>query len=226
MELSYWESKWRKGKTGFHMKDGYPGLEKYWDSINLDKNPTVFVPLCGKSKDLMWLADRCKRVVGVEISGLAVEQFFSENTLVSDKSSFANFTIYRSENIELWKGDFFKLPKHKLPRFDLVYDRAALIALPPKMRIDYVNKLFDLISENTKILLQQFEYRQQEMPGPPFSVTTDEIKHLFANRFSIQILEKKELNLNKFKKFQKRGLQSYFIEILSLLLPIGEQTSK
>ncbi len=226
MELSYWRSKWQKGKIGFHMENGYPGLEKHWDSIPLGTNPSVFVPLCGKSKDLIWLAGHCERVVGVEISELAVQEFLKENSLDAKISTFADFKIYRVNNIEIWNGDFFKLPKHKLPPFDLVFDRAALVALPPETRTGYATKLLELISDHTIILQHHYHYRQEEMNGPPFSVSPDEVKKLYGAEFQIQILEHKDLNIDYYKKFQNRGLRSYFIEILSLLLPIEHSQTK
>lgn len=225
MELSYWRSKWRKGNIGFHMEDAYPGLEKQWNSISINEQSAVFVPLCGKSKDLIWLSERCEQVVGVEISELAVKQFLDENYLDATISSFADFKIYQTKNIELWNGDFFKLPEHKLPSFDLVYDKAALIALSPDMRQRYVDKILNLVSVNTQILLHHFVYQQSEMTGPPFSVSIDDINTLYGQHFNLQILEKQDLGTDYYKKFQNRGLRSYFIEILSLLLPNKEEST-
>lgn len=226
MELSYWHSKWRKGNIGFHLENGYPGLENHWNSIKLKSNSAVFVPLCGKSKDLIWLSKHSDQVVGVEISDVAVDHFFKENSLDAETSSFADFTIHRAGNIEIWNGDFFKLPEHKLPSFDLIYDRASLVALPPKMRKEYATKILNLISGNTQILQHIFYYRQEEMPGPPFSVSPEELETLYGNFFELLILERNEFNVDYYKKFQKRGLESFFIEILSLLLPKIEKTAK
>lgn len=219
MELSYWRSKWRKGTTGFHMKDGYPGLEKYWDSLPLKDNPVVLVPLCGKTVDLLWLAGKCRRVIGVEISEIAVQDFLTENNLQAVVSSFAGFKLFQTGNIDIWQGDFFKLPKHKLPAVDLIYDKAALIALPPEMRKRYVAKVIGIVSGHTQILLHLLNYRVEEMTGPPFSVSVEEINMHFGKKFTFQNLIKRELNIEDFKKFQNRGLHSYFIEILLLLLP-------
>lgn len=219
MELSYWRSKWKKGKTGFHMDGGYPGLEKHWPSLQLSSQAIVFVPLCGKTKDLLFLSEQCSKVIGVEISEIAIHQFLTENNLKARSSSFAEFTIYQTKNIQLWNGDFFKLPKHKLAPFDLIYDKAALIALPPEIRKQYAKKILSFSSEHTQILLHLFEYNQEEMNGPPFSVSIREIEERFGEKFVLKILEKKELNINNYKKFENRGLQSHFIEILSLLLP-------
>ncbi|NIT59163.1 MAG: thiopurine S-methyltransferase, partial [Aliifodinibius sp.] len=175
---------------------------------------------------LIWLAGHCERVVGVEISELAVQEFLKENSLDAKISTFADFKIYRVNNIEIWNGDFFKLPKHKLPPFDLVFDRAALVALPPETRTGYATKLLELISDHTIILQHHYHYRQEEMNGPPFSVSPDEVKKLYGAEFQIQILEHKDLNIDYYKKFQNRGLRSYFIEILSLLLPIEHSQTK
>lgn len=219
MELSYWQSKWRKGNTGFHMKEGYPGLKEHWNSVQIKDNAAVLVPLCGKTKDLLFLSQQCRRVIGVEISEMAVREFLKENNLEAEKFSFADFSVYQAKNIEIWQGDFFKLPKHKLPRLDLIYDKAALIALPPEMRANYAEQILEFTTSQTKILLHLFDYPQEEMNGPPFSVSIEEINNYFGKRFSIGILEEKNLNLNNYEKFQNRGLHSHFIEILLLLLP-------
>lgn len=219
MELSYWTSRWNKGNTGFHMENGYPGLIRHWSSLPVPNNPVVLVPLCGKSYDLIWLAEHSKKVIGCEISETAVLQFFSENNLTPATSTFADFTIYTSNNIEIWLGDFLKLPERKIPKTDLIFDKAALVALPPEMRKKYADKILKLSSSHTHILLHHFIYNQKEMNGPPFSVTHKEIEQLFGAFYTIKTLEKSELLLKNFKKFQNRGLKSELIEYLLLLSP-------
>lgn len=219
MELSYWDSRWKKGNIGFHMNEVYPGLKRHWESVPLQAISTVLVPLCGKSKDLIWLSEKAKKVIGSEISETAVQEFFSENNLKYTKNTFGDFSIYSSKNIEIWQGDFLKLPEWKIPDTDLIYDKAALVALPPEMRIKYANKVQKLISSHTHILLQHFIYNQNEMNGPPFSVDHNEIETLFGASFTQKILQKDQLLLKNFKKFQNRGLKSELIEYLLLLLP-------
>ncbi len=204
------------------MDESYAGLERHWSSIQFDNDPVVLVPLCGKTRDLLWLAQHCRTVVGVEVSEVALREFLEENKLTAEENSFADFKIFTTENIILWCGDFFHLPQQKLPVFDLIYDKAALVALPYSKRDRYETKLKELVSEKTQILLHHFEYNQDEMNGPPFSVPPVEIERRFGSLFSISVLERNELDLDNYKKFQKRGLQGNFIEYLSLLLPEGE----
>ncbi len=217
MELSYWQSRWKKGNIGFHLDEYYPGLTENWDEIDIKPDATVLVPLCGKSRDLLWLSRRAKKVIGVEVSQTAINQFINEHNLKTHNSSFTSFSIVTSGNIELWCGDFFKLTEEKFEAIDLIYDKAALTALPPGMRIRYSKKLKNLSSPHTKILIQHFKYNQNEMNGPPFSIPQKEISDLFSDYFVIQELQKMELEIKNFKKFQNRGLKSHLIEYLSLL---------
>jgi thiopurine S-methyltransferase len=219
MEISYWQSRWRKQHTGFHMEEGYEGLKSHFHKLNLPAKSTVLVPLCGKSVDMIWLAEQNMNVIGVEVSEQAVLQFLDEHNLTCSKKNFAQFTIYSSGNLQLWCGDFFRLPAHKISGIDLIYDKAALVALPPKMRVRYADKIMELCSPDTYILLHHFIYPQDEMNGPPFSVSKKEIHKLFAHLFTFKTLEQMDLDISNYPKFQKRGLKTAFTERFLLLTP-------
>ena len=223
MELSYWQSRWRKGNTGFHMENGYSGLRKHWKTLPLPDSPAVLVPLSGKSEDMRWIVEQGGSVTGVEISEIAAQQFFNSQGKTPKITAFANFNIYISENISIWCGDVLKLPGHKMPPFNLIYDKAALVALPPHMRQNYVKKIITLTGPHTNILLHGFSYNQHEMNGPPFSVPEKEVKALYGDDFSLTVLEKKSINTDKYQKFKKRGLGSHFIEYLLLLSKKSER---
>ncbi|MEX2435617.1 MAG: thiopurine S-methyltransferase [Balneolaceae bacterium] len=219
MEISYWQSRWRKQHIGFHMEQGYEGLKTHFHKLNLPAKSTVLVPLCGKSVDMIWLDEQNMNVIGVEVSEEAVLQFIDEHNHTCSKKNFAQFTIYSSGNFQLWCGDFFRLPAHKISGIDLIYDKAALVALPPKMRVRYADKILGLCSPDTNILLHHFEYSQNEMKGPPFSVSKKEIHNLFDHFFTIKTLEQNDLDISKYPKFQKRGLKTTFTERFLLLTP-------
>lgn len=199
------------------MEEVYPGLINNRRALALSPESVVLIPLCGKSVDIAWFARYAGKVIGVEISEKAILEFFEEQNLHATTGSFGRFTIFRAQNIEIWCGDFLKLPVHKMPDISLIYDKAALVALPPHMREKYARKLITIAAAQTKLLLQSFDYKQAEMPGPPFSVQLNEIEQLFGNFFSIAHLEKKDRLLNNYQKFVKRGLKSYLIEYLLLL---------
>ncbi|MEO1889527.1 MAG: thiopurine S-methyltransferase [Cycloclasticus sp.] len=205
MEHSFWHERWDKDEIGFHLKDTNPFLIKHWQRLHADLNNTVFVPLCGKSNDLFWLAKRVKRVIGIELSRQAVEDFFRENKLTPKLTEREFFVEYRYKNITMLCGDFFALTQHDLEDCQFVYDRASLIALPPAMRKDYAIKLNELLPNEKQRLLLTIDYPQHEINGPPHAVPPEEIKQLFAEKFDITTLESKNI-LAESQRFKDKGV--------------------
>lgn len=201
------------------MPGGYPGLKQYWPQLKLNPNPRVLVPLCGKSPDLAQLEEFGAAVTGVEISQKAILEFFEEQERQYDTESYAGFTIYHSGEIELWQGDFFKFPEHPRRDFDLIYDKAALVALPDKKRQTYAQKILCLAHSSTSVLLHHFLYPQKEMTGPPFSVLNEEISNYFSEDYHIQLLERNKIPASHFPPFQRRGLKSPLEERLLYITP-------
>ena len=218
MELSYWKARWQKNKTGWHMNDVYPHLPAYWPNLQLEKGSAVLVPLCGKSLDLLWLKNHGYRVIGVDISPKAAENFFRDNRLDFKTSTKASFTVYKGDNLSIWCGDFFKLEAGFLPEISAIYDKAALIALPKGQRKRYAQKVLTICNQSTQMLMNTFEYEQDEMNGPPFSVFTDELAELYGEHFTIELLHEESI-MENLVKFQHRGLSSYLIEKVYHLRP-------
>ncbi|HEV2614121.1 MAG TPA: thiopurine S-methyltransferase [Gammaproteobacteria bacterium] len=187
MSNNYWLEHWEQGITKFHRDSVNPLLEKYWPELNLATNTTVLVPLCGKSLDMLWLAAQSHNVIGIELSPIACENFFTENKLGYKKEIKNKFTCYFNENIKLYCGDFFDLTTEIIPEILAVYDRAALIALPNDLRKQYAEHLIKLISPNGQILLLTHS-SPGIIQGPPYSVSPQEIENLFSARFDIKEL--------------------------------------
>lgn len=218
MEISYWQSRWRKDNTGWHMDNVYPPLANIWSQLSIKSSAKVFVPLCGKSLDLRWLVERGHQVTGVDVSQKALEDVINYTNQSFTKDSSHGFTIYRSESLELWQGDFLKLPVKKIPQPDVIYDKASIVALPPEMRGSYAQKILSLCGKHTHIILQTFEYDQSEMNGPPFSVDENELKHHFGHDFEFTLMHEQS-KLEELSKFQQRGLSSYLTEKVYHLTP-------
>ena len=193
MEHDFWLQRWREGRTGFHQDRVMPLLEKHWDALALPSGSHVFVPLAGKSLDMLWLAERGHRVLGVELSPLAIAQFFAENGLHPQVHESRYGRYYTAGAIELICGDVFALDAAALADCAGVYDRAALIALPPAMRERYVTELHTRLPAGCRGLLITLEYPQAEKPGPPFSVDEHEVRRLYADRWSIDLLERRDI---------------------------------
>jgi len=205
MDTSYWISRWEQGDTGWHQSAVEPELIAAWSGLA----PTrVFVPLCGKSLDLVWLANQGHEVIGLEASAYACESFFKENLLPFKKSSFGPFQKYTSANITLLQGDFFDIRTVNLNEhfgaIFRVYDRAALIALPFETRGQYAAQIKALLKasglKEPKILQLVIERHPSDHEGPPHSVTEAELRSLYEPEMKVMLLKSERLSPHeKFK---------------------------
>lgn len=188
MELDFWLAKWNNAQTGFHQSEFNRYLTNYWSLLEIPPDSHVLVPLCGKSLDMLWLRRQGYNVLGIEISELAVNQFFAENDLPYTVNADIDFNRHESTGIALWQGDFFRTTSRHVAETKALFDRAALVALPPSMRQRYARHLSEILPEATKILLVTFEYDTEKMQGPPFSVDEAEVLTLFLDRFHIDLI--------------------------------------
>ena len=205
MEPKFWQERWARNQIGFHLPEVNPYLQRHWPKLALAEGAKVLVPLCGKSLDLMWLASLGYRVLGVELSEQAVEAFFSERGLVPRISQRGVFKVYRADLIEVWCGDFFALDAEALADCSALYDRAALIALPPLMRAQYAEHLNALLRPGCQGLLITLDYDQTQKAGPPFAVADEEVKLLLGGHWSVQVLEEQDI-LGESWKFVQDGV--------------------
>ncbi|KAA0068704.1 thiopurine S-methyltransferase [Rhodanobacter sp. T12-5] len=193
MDPDFWHQRWREGRTGFHQNRPTPLLLKHWPALALAPGSRVFVPLAGKSLDLAWLAAQGHRVLGVELSPLAVAQFFDEHGLTPQVHESRYGRHYRAGDIELICGDVFGLDADALAGCAAVYDRAALIALPPELRLRYVRELHAHLPAGCSALLITLEYPPHEKQGPPFAVLEAEVRELYGRNWSVTTLERRDI---------------------------------
>lgn len=205
MNKEFWLQRWREGQTGFHQDRVMPLLQKYWPSLALPADSRVLVPLAGKSLDIIWLASQGYRVLAVELSALAVEQFFTENQLTPTRHDSPLGQHHIAGNIEVICGDIFNLDAATLASCTGFYDRAALIALPPDTRARYAAHVYGNLPAHCRGLLLTLDYPQHEMDGPPFAVDGAEVNTLYAKPWVIQTLDERDILANE-PKFAARGL--------------------
>jgi len=205
VKAEFWHERWEKGEIGFHQHEFNRYMQTFVGRLDIREGAHILVPLCGKSLDMLWLAEKGYRVTGIEISERAVRDFFAENQLSYRVDRRLHGDAYLGETIELLCGDFFAFGKSDLARIDAVYDRASLIALPPEMRVDYVQHLTALLDPGVRSLLVTLDYPQEQMRGPPFSVTQEEVRRLFGAGYEIEMLRSEDC-LAREPRFREKGL--------------------
>ena len=204
MNPTFWLERWQKNEIGFHAKVVQPALEKHWAELGVPKGARVLVPLCGKSLDMVWLAEQGFQVIGAELSELAVDAFFSERGLVPAIRNIDGLAVKSSGRYELWCGDFFALKREHV-NATAAYDRAALVAMPPEMQPKYAVKVAELMPFQSPTLLISLDYNTSEMQGPPFAIPRLTVQTLFEDEFNVTLLEARD-GLTKSEHLAKKGV--------------------
>lgn len=190
MQKDFWLKAWQEDRTGFHQKRFNTRLVKYWPRLDLTPGDEVFVPLAGKSLDMLYLLEQGLRVFGIELSQKAVEAFFDENALSYKRHETALGHEYRGEGaadgLRLLVGDFFALTAADLQGIVACYDRASLIAMNTDMRAAYAAQLGKVLAPGVQALLLTIDYDQSQMKGPPFAVSDALCRELLGAAFAIE----------------------------------------
>jgi thiopurine S-methyltransferase len=191
MNREFWTERWRQGRIGFHQSEINAALQRFFPTLGVERGSAVFVPLCGKSRDMLWLAEQGYHVVGVELIETAVTSFFEENGLTYTTSASGSLVRYESGAIVIYCGDVFALTEEHLDAVRGVFDRAALIALPAQTRRAYADHLRSILPSGWTMLLATLEYDEALRSGPPFSVREPEVRALFGDVCDIELLERR-----------------------------------
>jgi len=205
MERDFWLERWKNNQIGFHQAEFSPYLNEYWKSLAVDKSCQVFVPLAGKSKDMLWLTNEGHKVYGVELSEIAVKAFFEENGLEYTVDQKGKHLSHVSDDLEFLCGDFFHISPDNTKHVKAVFDRASLVAMPPEFRTRYADHMGELLTQGSKILLISMEYPEGEMSGPPFSVSEAEVRELYEKNFDVELKETIDVLANN-QHMKDRGL--------------------
>ncbi|MEZ7503338.1 thiopurine S-methyltransferase [Psychrobacter sp. Arc29] len=195
MNPEFWHKRWQEKRIGFNQSAVNPLLTEYIDHLDLAAGSRIFVPLCGKSIDMVWLAAQGYDVVGVELVETAVQAFFAEQNIqptVSQHAENPDIKCYQGQlvdgeeqrTITLWVADIFALTSTDIGTIDAIYDKAALIALPADMRPDYSAQIRK-VSDNAPQLLITLNYDQSKKDGPPFSINHEQVQQYYGSHYQL-----------------------------------------
>ncbi len=212
MNDSFWHQKWQTGKIGFHEPTVNVRLTRHWSALNAGQR--VLVPLCGKSLDLHWLAEAGHDVVGVEFVEQAAIDFFADAGVNPERQATSFGCTYSAGRISIWVADWFSLAALSVDPFDAFYDRGALVAIDPTLRVRYVAALRGLLAANARGLVVTLDYDQSIANGPPFAVPNTALKELFGPTAHIDTLYSDTGAIAQNLNMAARGL-SQLTEIVS-----------
>ena len=192
MESNFWHDRWQANEIGFHEGRANELLVRHLPALNLAPGARVFLPLCGKTRDIPWLMAQGFQVVGIELSPIAVGQLFKDLGITPTISGQGAVTRHKAPGVTVFTGDIFALDGETLGPVEAIYDRAALVALPGTMRDSYAAQLHALAPTAPRLVIT-FEYDQSQADGPPFSIPDAEMDRLFAATYRLEILERQDV---------------------------------
>ncbi|XP_038133894.1 probable thiopurine S-methyltransferase isoform X1 [Cyprinodon tularosa] len=224
MELSEWEQRWQQHRTGFHQLEVHKMLQNNYDKVvNGRSSVRFFFPLCGKAVDMKWLADLGHSVVGVEISEMAIRQFFQENNLTYNEESVpsipgAKLFQNTEKSISLYQCDLFSFSSSVAGQFGAIWDRGSLVAINPKDRDRYAALILSLMAADCRYLLDTFLYNPDLYEGPPFFVPDEQVLGLFGSSCTVELLQSEEALNDKWRNW---GLDSMIenVHLITLKAP-------
>ncbi|WP_164661484.1 thiopurine S-methyltransferase [Tropicibacter sp. Alg240-R139] len=192
MDRQFWINRWEENRLGWHQEDAHPLLIKFIADHPLPSGARVFVPLCGKTRDIGWLLSRGYQVVAAELSEIAIRQLFDEQGIIPTIRELNSLKHFIAPGLDIYVGDVFDLTREHVGLVDLIHDRAAMVALPDDMRARYVSHLAE-ITDSARQFVISFDYDQNLIAGPPFSVPQSQIKALYGPSYTTTLLFQRDI---------------------------------
>jgi hypothetical protein len=131
------------------------------------RDAAVLIPGCGSAYEAAWLARQGNPVRAIDFSAAAVA------------AARVQLGMQYAHLVE--QADFFSYA----PPFALawIYERAFFCALPPARRVDYAQRMAELLPPGA--LLAGFFFFGATPKGPPFGIERGELDALFTPHFEL-----------------------------------------
>lgn len=124
----------KKSEDPEYLKKVDPILMKHITELTAGRsNLRIFVPMCGKTRDMLWLAERGHAITGAEINARYIMAFFRDAALEYELRSEQikpkrNVNVYaaKGHDITLYQCDIFDYSVEVSGQFDAIWDQSAI----------------------------------------------------------------------------------------------------
>ncbi|XP_029834896.2 probable thiopurine S-methyltransferase [Ixodes scapularis] len=186
----YWSNRWETGNTPWNRPDIHPLLTAHENEVLANKRDAqVFIPLCGKAKEVKWFYDRGHRVAGLEYVEKTARQFFEENKLPYEEATcpVINCKILQTvdKRLRIFVCSVFDLKKESVGPVDIIWDRGALVAVNKEDRSRYISVMRPLMSPDCTYILISVVHDDDSYTGFPTSIPDDTVRELFGKEMKI-----------------------------------------
>jgi thiopurine S-methyltransferase len=167
---SYWTDRYVRQQTGWDIGQVSPPLKAYTEQLT-DRNISILIPGSGNSYEAAYLYNNgFKKVFIADISAFPLQKFREKHP------------EFPAEQV--LHQDFFALS----PAYDLILEQTFLSALPPEIRPQYAEKLYELLKPGGKVAGVLFDDPLYQ-DHPPFGGNRQVYEQLFVPHFDIRVME-------------------------------------
>jgi ubiquinone/menaquinone biosynthesis C-methylase UbiE len=163
----FWDSRYLAGQIPWDFGGVPDAVTRFLASEN--KPLSVLIPGCGLAHEVETFSRLGWNVIAIDFSSAAVAA--AQKRL----GPLANRVV---------EGDFFT---HNFsdPKFDLVYERTFLCALPPRLRSAYARRVAELLKPEGRLIGFFYCDEVDDPDGPPFPIIPTELKLLLKPYFQL-----------------------------------------
>lgn len=181
---AYWESCYIENKIGWDIGYVSPPIKNYFDQI-INKNCKILIPGSGNGYEAIYLFKQgFKNITVIDIAKQPLENIQNK---IPDFPS--NNLLY--ENFFNHSG-----------KYDFIVEQTFFCSVHPNQRNDYIQKMFDLLNKNGKIVGLLFDFPLTDT-GPPYGGSKKEYLKTFSKLFNIHTLK---TSYNSIKPRKEREL--------------------
>jgi methyl halide transferase len=170
LNSDYWNGRYRSDDISWNVGKITTPLKEYIDQVK-SQFIRILIPGCGNGYEFEYLTSK-----GF-INSFVLD--YAEIPLKNLKNRIHDY----SEN-QFILSDFFE---HE-GQYDLIIEQTFFCALDPKLRKEYVKKMYDLLIPKGKLIGLLFQFPLTET-GPPFGGSKEGYLELFSEYFEIKTLE-------------------------------------
>ncbi|KAJ8302290.1 hypothetical protein KUTeg_021277 [Tegillarca granosa] len=196
--LEQWKAAWENGKAVWQVHHVNVALKRNIHRLKIENSgdPKILLPLCGKTRDIKWLWEQGFTVVGVEVSEIAIKDFFAENDIKYEVSQIKGCpgVLYRStdDRILLRVSSNTSGTEEHSQLFLNQKGGNNFVAYHDinHTRYKYASAISELMSDNCKMLLETLEKNIDVDPGqPPFDFQEPEMRQHFNQQFELEQID-------------------------------------
>jgi SAM-dependent methyltransferase len=167
----FWDSRYRAGQIPWDFGGVPEAVTRFMASESASLS--VLIPGCGLAHEVETFSALGCNVIAIDFSSVAVTAAQKRLGPLADRVVYGDFFTHDFAN----------------SKFDLVYERTFLCALPPRLRPAYVRRVAELLKPGGRLVGFFYCDPVDDPDGPPFPIAPDELESLLKPYFQLRVDE-------------------------------------